>query len=342
MWTQAAFGDTLRIATYHTELSRKGPGLLLRDILRGEDPQVAAVVSVIARIAPDVLVLQDVDYDYGLVTLTALRDAIAVDGPYYPHLFALSPNRGLDSGADLDGDGRLGEPEDAHSRGWYAGEGGQAILSRHTIQKGAVRSFDRLLWAKFPDPLWPGSPMPGQNAQRLSRTGHWVVPIEVGGHLLRVMSFHAVAPVFDGPEDRNGRRNHDEILFWQHLLDGTFGAAPEGLFVIAGNANLDPVDGEGRKEAIKGLLRDPRLQDPAPRRSGNVSQQSGQRGDPTLDTVAWPSSDPGHLRVSYILPSRDVHVLGSGIHWPPKGPELEVVEQASRHRLVWVDLELGL
>ncbi|MEC9313216.1 MAG: endonuclease/exonuclease/phosphatase family protein, partial [Pseudomonadota bacterium] len=42
-----AQADTVRIATFNTELSRKGPGLLLRDIERGEDPQIAAVIDVI-------------------------------------------------------------------------------------------------------------------------------------------------------------------------------------------------------------------------------------------------------------------------------------------------------
>jgi len=51
----------LRIATYNSDLSRKGPGLLLRDILRGEDAQIHAVMRVISSISPDVLLLQDFD-----------------------------------------------------------------------------------------------------------------------------------------------------------------------------------------------------------------------------------------------------------------------------------------
>src|SRR6056297_2071669 len=105
--------ETLRIATYHTELSRKGPGLLLRDILRGEDAQVEAVAQVVGAVSPDILILQGVDYDRDLLALAALRDVIAKTGPHYPHLFALRPNTGLASGLDVDGDGKLGEPEDA-------------------------------------------------------------------------------------------------------------------------------------------------------------------------------------------------------------------------------------
>ncbi|MEO0751137.1 MAG: endonuclease/exonuclease/phosphatase family protein, partial [Pseudomonadota bacterium] len=167
------------------------------------------------------------------------------------------------------------------------------------------------------------------------------VPIQVGEARLTLMSFHATTPVFDGPEDRNGRRNHDEIVFWRHVLDGQFGPAPEPPFVIAGNANLDPVDGEGRKAAILNLLGDPRLQDPRPRgppRDPGAPNTPGHAGDPTLDTVSWPV--PGNLRVSYILPSAEMGVAGAGVHWPLDGPEADLVAEASRHRLIWVDVTL--
>ena len=35
----SAFAETITIATYNVDMARKGPGLLLRDILRGNDPQ---------------------------------------------------------------------------------------------------------------------------------------------------------------------------------------------------------------------------------------------------------------------------------------------------------------
>ena len=98
--------ETLRIATYHTELKRDGPGLLLRDILR-DDPQVRAVAQVIAHASPDILVLQRVDYDLNLTALTALRDKIAEEGANYPYLFAHPPNSGVPTGLDIDGDGRV-------------------------------------------------------------------------------------------------------------------------------------------------------------------------------------------------------------------------------------------
>ena len=165
--------------------------------------------------------------------------------------------------------------------------------------------------------------------QRLSSTAHWAVPVGLpGGGRLTLMTFHASPPVFDGPEDRNGRRNHDEVVFWRHYLDGAFGPAPQGGYVLAGGANLDALDSDGRREAIRSLLTDPRFVDTGPTGAGAGT-----------DTVEWDGI--GRLRVDYVLPAPDWHVLGSGVLWPgPEDPFLEVVEAASRHRLVWVDLAL--
>lgn len=76
----AAWAEPIRIATYNTELSRRAPGLLIRDLRDGKDPQVAAVLFVIAQVAPDVIVLQGIDYDYGGVAAQELRAALSAAG----------------------------------------------------------------------------------------------------------------------------------------------------------------------------------------------------------------------------------------------------------------------
>ena len=111
-----------------------------------------------------------------------------------------------------------------------------------------------------------------------------MVPIDTPKGRFNLMTFHASPPVFDGPEDRNGLRNRDEIRLWQVFLDGGLGPAPANRFVIAGDANLDPEGSEGRTEAIAALLSDPRLQDPAPGRSGDALRDPSSQD---LDTVDW-------------------------------------------------------
>ena len=337
--------EGVSVGLFHTSLARQGPGLLLRDIRGGQDPQVAAVAKVIGTSAPDILLLLDVDFDHGLVTLAALRDRIAAEGASYPHLFALAPNSGIATGLDLDGDGRLGGPRDAQGYGQFAGQGGMAILSRYPVQTDLVQDHSALLWRDLPQALLTladGGPVLGDDAsavQRLSSTGHWVVPIKVQGQRLWLLAFHATPPVFDGPEDRNGRRNHDEVRFWSLYLDGVFGPAPKDRFVIIGDSNMDIADSEGRPEAMRDLLDDPRVTDPQPRGDGNAAGSEPQ-GDTGLDTARWPAPGPGNLRVDYILPSSDLKVRAAQVLWPaPDDPQRASVEAASRHHLVSVTLE---
>ncbi|HHH89666.1 MAG TPA: endonuclease/exonuclease/phosphatase family protein [Aliiroseovarius sp.] len=338
-----AAAGVLRIATFNTELARKGPGLLLRGILRGEDAQIAAVVAVIRAVRPDILLLQGFDWDLDQVALTAFRDRLAADGgPLFPYLYAPRPNSGVATGLDMDGNGRLNEPRDAQGYGRFTGQGGMALLSSLPIDLAAARDFSAFPWRDLPGALLPqkgGVPFPSaeaQAAQRLSSAGHWDVPVILpDGSRLHLLAFHATPPVFDGPEDLNGRRNHDEIMFWPLLLDGTLPFAPPGgPLVLLGDANQDPVDGEGLKDAIRALLTDSRLSDPAP-----TSPGAAALGDAT-DTVDWDDPTPGNLRVDYVLPGHGLRVVGSGVWWPAPGtPEADTAAAASRHRLVWADIQ---
>ncbi|NCO20986.1 MAG: endonuclease/exonuclease/phosphatase family protein [Rhodobacterales bacterium] len=351
-----ARAETLRIATFNVELSRAGPGLLLRDLRKG-DEQAALVAGIIARVAPDVLVLQGVDYDYDGLALSALAGLIGAAGHPLPHHFALRPNTGRATGQDMDGNGRLGEPRDAQGFGRFAGQGGMAVLSALPIDTAASRDFSGLLWRDLPGAI-PPRDSPGLSVQRLASVAHWDVALRLpDGTALHLLTWHATPPVFDGPEDRNGRRNHDEAAFWLRYLDGALETAPpDSPFVIVGDANLDPVDGDGRPDALTLLLGDSRLQDPQPKSAGaplaalrDGGVNAHHRGDPALDTVDWPDAregDPGNLRVDYILPSAHWRVQRAGVFWPEPGDPLAALlgdggTGASRHRLVWVDLALG-
>jgi hypothetical protein len=335
---------------------------LLRDLRRGEAPDIAAVIAVLARVAPDIVVLQGVDYDADGLALSAVADRLREASLDLPHGFADRPNAGLATGLDMDGDGRLGGPRDAQGYGRFAGHGAMAVLSRHPIDTGAARSFTDLLWRDLPGAIPPrtpdGAPFPDAERfarQRLSSVAHWDLPVILpDGRRIHLLTWHGTPPVFDGPEDRNGRRNHDETALWLRYLDGALDLPPpEAPLVVLGVANIDPLDGEGRPEALRALLAHPRLQDPAPRSDGGAEAariqggaNDGQAGDPARDTADWDDAPggPGNLRVSYILPSRDWRVLDGGVVWPRAGtPEAALPgedAEGTRHRLVWVDLTL--
>lgn len=289
----------------------------------------------IARLDADVLLLTGIDYDLRGETLAALEKRLAEAGTPYPYRLALRPNTGVATGLDLDGNGVLGEPRDAMAYGRWAGEGGMAVLSRLPIDSENIRDFSGFLWADLPDSLMPADTPPNQ---LLSTTGAYEVPIRLpDGQSLRLLAYYATPPIFDGPEDRNGRRNHDETAFWLRLLAGDLAfKPPEPPFVILGQSNLDPADGAGRKAAITALLQHKALQDPRPR-GQSARHDPGQSGDPALDTALYPNI--GGLRVEIILPSQDLHVAGAGVDWPADNdPAAALLNAASRHHPLWVDL----
>lgn len=299
------------MATFHTELSRGGPGLLLRDIIT-RDPQVMAVAQVIADVAPDVILLQGVDYDRGLQSAVMLSVQISQQGWYLGYLTAFAPNSGVLTGFDLNKDGRLGGPEDAHGFGDFAGQGGMVLLSRWPLS--TVQDFSKELWSDQADPAvikaaWGEA----ASSLRLHSVGHWHVRVETPDGPLILVAFHATPPVFDGPEDRNGLRNAHQLASVTRKFSQI-----EGPFVLLGNANNDPDKGEGRKPAIEALLGHPRLQDPLP---GQAS-------------VDWSGLGLGWMRVDYVLPSADLKVVAAGAHMAPPAA------QASRHRLTWAEVEL--
>lgn len=328
--------DALRIATYNADLSAPGPGLVLQDLTKGGTPQQQAAAAVVVRLDADVLLLTGIDYDLEGRALAAFADLVAAKGLRYPYFLALRPNTGVPTGLDLNGNGQLAEARDAMGYGRFPGEGGMAVLSRLPIGPD-IRDFSDLLWADLPGNLMPHTD-PARDVQLLSTTGQYEVPLLLpGGKTLRLLAYYASPPVFDGPEDRNGRRNHDETAFWLRLLAGELPMKPpEPPFVLLGQPNLDPSDGEGRAEAIRNLLTDPALQDPAPK--GNHGRvEPKQRGDPALDTALYDGM--GGLRVEQVLPSSDLTVTASGVLWPPDtDPLAATLATASRHRPVWVEV----
>jgi len=289
-----------------------------------------------AALRPDILVLQGVDHDAGLTTARALQSALADAGLVLDHAFARPPNTGVPTGLDMDGDGRTGRARDAQGYGLFRGQGGMLILSRFAFDDDAAQDHSALLWRDLPGarlPVLEGQPFPSQAAQevqRLSTTAHWAVPVDTSGGRLWLLTFHATPPVFDGPEDRNGLRNADEIRFWQVYLDGALGPAPGAGFVVLGDANLDPDRSSGRRAAIRALLADPRLTPLTPQ---------GAWGAATVD---WSGIGLGAMRVSYLLPSPDLTVTDSGVFWPDDDdPLAETVASASRHRAVWADIRVA-
>ena len=337
----AAQAETFRIATYSADLGRFGPGLLLADLQRASDDQIDPLVAVLLRLNADILLLTDFDFDARDQALTALGDRLAKVGLSYPYRLSLRPNSGVATGLDMNGDGALGTPDDALGYGRFAGAEAMALLSRFPIDRAATRDFTGFLWRDLPGQMMPPTAPQVAQIQPLSSTGHWDVPVTLpSGQVVHLLAYGATPPVFDGAEDRNGRRNHDEAAFWLAYLDGLLPlTAPDDPLILLGNSNLDPVDGEGRRDAVLGLMTHPRLSDPAPKGTSGRAEP-GHLGDPALDTAFY-DTGAGGLRVDILLPSQEFSILDAGVMWPPDtDPFAQTLAAASRHRPVWADLSL--
>ncbi|PWG61249.1 endonuclease/exonuclease/phosphatase family protein [Spiribacter halobius] len=352
----------VRIASYNTALNRPAAGALCRDLATG-DPQAAAVAAIVAAVAPDILLLNEVDDDPDGAALAQFIDGyLAPAGADYPYRFRAPVNTGVPSGYDLDRDGRCDGPGDALGFGEFPGQYGMALLARYPILTGQVRSFRRFPWCRLPGARLPRDDQGGHwyppHARAwlpLSSKSHWDVPVALGDRILHCLASHPTPPAFDGPERRNRLRNADELRFWLGYLDdaawveddrGRSGGLARGAHVVLlGDLNADPADGDGERAVIRSLLGHPRLQDPQPRsRGGAVASRSARRrpaGDPALHT-GWFGAFG--LRLDYVLPDRRWTMLDAGVHWPaPDEPGRALVGDgrgvvSSDHRLVWVDV----
>lgn len=363
----------VRVATFNASLNRSADGELAADLATGEDEQAQNVAETIQRTRPDVVLINEFDYAPGNEDL--FRDnylAVGQNGAEpidYPYAYLAPSNTGIPSGFDLNADGSVGGPDDAWGFGLFPGQYGMVVYSRYPIETDEVRTFQTFRWADMPGNLIPTDfyDEAEQAALRLSSKSHWDVPVDVGGKTLHVLAAHPTPPTFDGEEDRNGRRNHDEIRFWADYVAGnrtadyiyddqgrTGGLDRSERFVIVGDYNADPVDGDSRDGAINQLL-DSRFVNTksAPASEGGVEQDALQgganeahRADPAVDTADFNDNPaPGNLRVDYVLPSRRMLILDAGVFWPTEeDPLFRLVGTypfpTSDHRLVWADLRL--
>ena len=374
----------VRIATFNVALNRKTNGQLVRDLKAG-DEQAKRIATIVQWVAPDVLLANEVDYSDGEAA-ELLRDLYFLkpqpntpNPPASPlvHLFTAPVNTGVNSGMDLNANGRSTDSDDGWGYGAFPGQFGMAVYSRFPISAAQVRSFQMFRWSQMPDAKRPklidketGKEKFFHSDEvweklRLSSKSHWDVPIQIDGKTLHVIASHPTPPVFDGLEDRNGCRNHDEIRLIRDYVNGTDDGkyivddagkmgplAASSNFVILGDLNSDPKDGSGLSQGIIDLLSSKRvLSDFVPSSDGAVEAAKLQgkanlkhKGNPANDTGDFNDNEPGNLRIDFVLPSSNCKIRNGGVFWPTaeqlKGIDPKLVD-ASDHHLVWLDIELG-
>lgn len=373
-----AAGKSMRVATYNTSLFSDETGGLVRQ-LEGDSAQARKIAAVLQRVRPDLLLLNEFDYDEAnraadLFQRRYLEVAQPGGGEVlrYPYRYLAPVNTGVPSGLDLDGNGAAGGNgraggNDAWGYGLHPGQYGMLVLSKYPIDAAQVRTFQLLRWSAMPGALRPIDPASRGffhpdavwKQLRLSSKSHWDVPVRTPGGIVHFLVSHPTPPVFDGPEDRNGKRNHDEIRLWSEYLSPgdrdwlcddqgrCGGLAADARFVIAGDLNNDPVDGDGLHEAIVELLEHPRvLRYATPRSEGGAETAQAyaakgiaHRGSPQHVTGDF-GPGAGAMRLDYVLPSTGFGLKESGVFWPAHDNADAAIADGSDHHLVWVDLSL--
>jgi 3-phytase len=377
----------VRFATFNASLNRGVAGALRADLSTPGNAQARTIAEIIQRTRPDVLLINEFDFDpeaAGLFQENYLSVGQGSAQPIdYAYRFIAASNTGIASGFDLNNDGRVvtqpgaaGYGDDALGFGAFPGQFGMVAYSRYPIDREHVRTFQRFLWKDMPGALLPDDPATSAPADwysaaelaifRLSSKSHWDLPIRVGKRTVHFLVSHPTPPVFDGPEDRNGRRNFDEIGFWadyvrpgrgHYIYDDQGrrgGLRPGSLFVIAGDQNSDPFDGDSVPGAAQQLLDHHWINaefTPSSEGAAEASVLQGganltHRGNPRHDTADFADvPGPGNLRADYVLPSRHLRVAGGGVFWPPLSDPLSRLTgtfpfPSSDHRLVWLDVRV--
>jgi hypothetical protein len=361
---QADAQQTVRFATFNIK------ELGVTKLSDPSNAQVKAAAHVIQHLRPDVLTINEIDYDAGQNAVTLLQRNfldVAQTGPAgkdlpttapidYPYVYCQPSNTGVPSGHDFNNDGQIGGPigteryaDDCWGFGKYPGQYGMAILSRYPLLGGQARTFREFRWKDMPGnlrPPWPQNPEEDSwysdaewDEFRLSSKSHWDVPVDIDGQAVHVLLAHPTPPVFGDDEAReNQRRNHDEIRLWADYVT----PGQDGYIV----------DDEGRAGGLAGdelfVVMGDYNEQPGSSGAGwpgAIEQilHSGQVNTSVTPVSDW-GDDTGFGRVDYVLPSDEMDIADAGVFNPfPKymggsddwGQEANV---ASDHYLVWVDV----
>jgi endonuclease/exonuclease/phosphatase family metal-dependent hydrolase len=304
--------------------------------------------------------------------------------PLRMRAFMAPVNTGLFSGFDLDNDGTVtstyptprpsgpdGSPaplppaEQAAARayggdcwgfGTFPGQYGMALLvdERLTIDLKDVRTFQMFPWSFLEGAITPKNPDGTEfysteefEQFRLSSKSHWDVPVILpNGAKVHFLCSHPTPPAFDGPEQRNKRRNHDEIRFWRDYIENSSALVDDagiagGLatradgrveidpipFVVLGDLNADPEKGNSFRNPMKTFL------------LGNRHVNADLTPSSPIEIAGLTPSDTARfkLRVDYVLPSKLIRVREAGV-WRQKPSG--AVEFPSDHFPVWMEIEV--
>ena len=318
-------------------------------------------------------------------------------GLTYAYKKNVPTNTGKPSGFDLNNDGATDGPDDAWGFGNYYGQYAFAIFSRYEFDESKYRTFQNFKWKNVDgekNPVIticddPKKPIPANRTcgdswyspdvweqMPVSSKNHIDLPFLIpessnsGFRTVHFLVSHPTPPIFDGCAQRNYQRNRAEIKFWTDYIDvngktnfvddaNVGGGLPkDAYFVIAGDLNADPDEGDGHRPTIKGLMNSSLINTKVTTGPLQPTSRGGQEylNSSTCTrnckrTKGNTITSTSGLRLDHVMPSAQFTVLRSGVFWPATGePGRDLVYDAtlgvskgvsSDHRVVWVDLYIA-
>ena len=203
----------VRFSSFNASLNRSSAGRLITDLSTPNNQQAKNVAETIQRVNPDVLLINEFDYDSSNTALNLFQQnylSVSQNGATpvnYPFRYTAPSNTGIASGLDLDNNGSAvtqiganGYGNDAFGFGDFPGQYGMAVYSKYPIDTANIRTFQNFLWKDMPGALLPdNSSTPAANDYyspaelnvfRLSSKSHWDVPININGEIVHALVSH--------------------------------------------------------------------------------------------------------------------------------------------------------
>jgi len=232
------------------------------------------------------------------------------------------------------------------------------IFSKYPIDVENIRTMRRLLWQDVPEHRIPTREVVENEVDedeeplgwltdaemrrfRVSSKTHADVPIHVGDETVHAVITHPTPPVFDGPENFNGRRNHGENkLLGDYVAGAEYvydddgregGLDDDEKFVVIGDLNTE--EGDEQTFDVLGEHVFPHVNT-----EEMPTSEGGEAAGNPLWTAEWES------QADYVLPSNHFTVVDSAVFWPDPDdePELnELAHTASDHFMLWSEIDLA-
>ncbi|UJF18520.1 endonuclease/exonuclease/phosphatase family protein [Vibrio sp. SS-MA-C1-2] len=298
---------------------------------------------------------------------------------------------------DNDGIVNANDPDDTFGFGFYHGQYAMAVFSRFELEDDSLRTFQTFKWKDMPSAENPvisvcddlsnselkdavvGPLACGDNwytdeeweIVRLSSKNHVDVTVNIptieGDKPVHLLLSHPTPAIFDTYSKHNMMMNRDEIQFWADYINGesymyddngVYGGLSEGnSFIILGDLNSDPYNGESYNNTIKSLIDHHNVNTQASNGTLTPSSQGGLEEDyQGNENVNLENNTltPWATRVDFNIPSSDLNVTETGVYWPAAGEPGRLLMNDSRigsngtgkdissdHRMVWVNIDLN-